>query len=107
MSVKVYNFDNFKKEETSGKKTVTSYVLFADFDAEISKRDEEIKDLQSKYDRVVKGLGFYADEKNWYLSKYGDCQQLKNPDGEKVNGNDFYNEKGGKLARQILKEVVG
>ena len=56
MSVKVYNFDNFKKEETTGKKTVTAYVLFADFDAEISKRDLELRKARCEIEMLRKTL---------------------------------------------------
>jgi hypothetical protein len=67
----------------------------------------EIGSLKAQNEKLLKCVEFYADENNWKLTEYGECQMLRISDGSKVNGNAWKNEVGGKLARQTIKDIKG
>ena len=58
---------------------------------------DKVEKLQTKLDKAIKALEFYADENEWFYP-YGSCWRLEFNSGTK-DGDGF------ETAKQILKEI--
>ena len=83
-------------------------------DTELSRKVREINKLKAENEKLRECVEFYAAEDNWekYHDKsYSDCCIVNKDWSDNYSGNnglkDIFAPKGGKLARQTLKELEG